>query len=390
MRRVLLLPSDCSTNWNKWRVRYQVLLVFLLTFIFAGQLQANEKTKLKKISEQISQLTTYVHQKQIKQDSLQDELRSLEKQINEINQRLYALAKKITQQEAQLRPLQIQQRQLQQNLTKQRDALAQQIRAAYQTGSVSAWQLLLSQQEPSNVSRINSYYQAINQARQSLIEKFMQSLAAVKLNQGKINTVIARLQQLEQAHRAEQKILRQKLANRKDLLSRIAQQIHSSQQRLTQLQANKKQLQNVVNNLAAEKNLAALSGVSFAKLKHRLPWPTLGRVVRTYGQIYDGRLRSNGVLISAKADTPVRAIASGKVVFANWLRGYGNMIIVTHKGGYMTLYGHNNALLAHLGETIKPGQAIALVGNSGGVINPGLYFEVRYRGQTRDPAQWCR
>ena len=375
-----------ASQLTKCRVYIIAFSVFLL---WGPTLHANEKTKLKKISQKITQLKIDVSKKKLKQDNLQDELRSLEKQINQINQRLYVLKRQINQQQKLLRPLQKQQVQLQTKLGKQRGALAKQIQAAYQTGNSSAWQLLLSQQQPSNVGRINSYYQAINKARQNLIESFMQNLAAIKANQAKINTVIAKLQQLQQARRNEQKVLRQKLSNRKVLLKRIAKQIQTSQQRIANLQANKKQLQGVVNNLAAEKNLAALTGVSFAKLKGRLPWPSKGRVVRNYGQIYDGRLRSNGVLISAKADTPVRAIASGKVVFANWLRGYGNMVIVTHKGGYMTLYGHNNALLVTVGQNIVPGQEIALMGNSGGLINPGLYFEIRYRGQTRNPAQWC-
>lgn len=379
-----------SSHLGSNSILFKLLLTVMLLCSMTLTVHANEQTKLKNISKKITQLITYVSQKKEKKGDLQNELRSLEKQIDDINQRLYLLKNKIDQQQKKLRPLQNKQKNLQQKLTKQRDSLAQQIQAAYQTGNTSAWQLLLSQQDPSNISRINTYYQAINKARQRLIENFMQSLIALKTNQDKINVVIAGLQQLQHTRRDEQKILRQKLANRKTLLGRIAKQIRSSQQRITQLQANKKQLQNVVNNLAAEKNLASLSGISFAKLKHRLPWPTHGQLVRNYRQIYDGRLRSNGVLISAKADTPVRAIASGKVVFANWLRGYGNMVIVTHKGGYMTLYGHNNALLVKLGDSIKPGQEIALVGNSGGVINAGLYFEVRYRGQTRNPATWCR
>lgn len=366
------------------------LLLFIIIAGLACTLFADDKAKLKKINAKISQLQNYVHQKQAKQDDLQDELANIEKQTNQINLRLYRLNQQIKQQQKQLRPLQKQQASLQKKLAMQRSGLSQQLLSAYQMGSASNLQLFLSQQQPSDVTRIQTYYQAINHARQKLITNYLATLSVVKQNQQKINVVIEKLQQLQTSRKDEQKVLRQKMANRKVILKTIQRQIHTSRQRIATLQANKKRLQKVVNNIAAEKQLASLKGLSFANLKRRLPWPVKGTLVRSYGQIYDGRMRSNGVFIKAAMNAPVRAIATGEVVFAKWLRGYGNMIIISHKGGYMTLYGHNSALLVNVGQIVQPGEAIALTGNSGGLINSGLYFEVRYRGQTRNPALWCR
>ncbi len=371
-------------------IRFSLIFFLVLCLTTAEAFAADQPTTLSKISAKITELKNFVLQKQESKATLQDELSDIEQQIATVTHKIYGLDKSIEQEKKQLKPLQVQQEQLQQKLTAQRQALATQLQAAYQMGEHSSLQLFLSQQQPSDVARMANYYQAFNAARETRIENFLASLAALTDNQKKIAKVLNDLQALRNKRVAEQKVLQQKMDNRKVLLQKINQQIKNSQQRISQLEANKQHLQKVVNNLAVEKHYENLKGRAFTQLKHRLPWPINGKITRRYGEIYDGRLRSNGVFLSAPLNSPVRAIASGTVIFANWLRGYGNMIIVSHKGNYMTLYGHNNALLVSVGQQVNPGEEIALVGNSGGLIDPGLYFEIRFRGKTRDPALWCR
>lgn len=367
-----------------------VLLSFILVLLCQPVLAQNNTEKLNDISRHISQLQHSVAEKQALQNTLQNELGTIEQQIGQVNHRVYSLQQKIKQQQRLLQPLQRQQYKLEQQLKTQRQALTQQVLATYKLGTHSAIQLLLSQQQPSDITRMMTYYKKFYQARQVLIQQYLQSLKAVAKNQAKINQVLNQLQQLQQQHLAEEKVLRQKIINRKQLLRKIKRQITTSKQRIRLLLADKKRLQNVVNDLAVEKQLEQLSGQSFARLKHKLTWPVHGRLTRNYGQLYDGRLRSNGVFISAKSNSAVRAVASGQVIFANWLRGYGNMIIVSHKGGYMSLYAHNNSNLVAVGDSVKAGERIALSGNSGGLVHSGLYFEIRYRGRTQNPAIWCR
>ena len=131
-------------------------------------------------------------------------------------------------------------------------------------------------------------------------------------------------------------------------------------------------------------------GGTFAQARGKLPWPVDGRLLARFGTPRsDSRLKWDGVLIGAPAGTRVRAIHDGRVVFADWLRGAGLLLIVDHGGGYLSLYGHNQSLLKGAGERVRAGEAIATVGSSGGQDSPALYFAIRQQGQPSDPLRWC-
>ena len=133
-------------------------------------------------------------------------------------------------------------------------------------------------------------------------------------------------------------------------------------------------------------------GGPFAQARGKLPWPVNGRLIARYGTPRGGDARTtwDGVLIDAAAGSQVRAIHGGRVVFADWLRGAGLLVILDHGNGYLSLYGHNQSLLKDAGDVVKPGEAIATVGNSGGQEDAALYFAIRQQGRAIDPAQWCR
>ena len=364
-------------------------LLLILSLIFVNVTFASKQSELEKISSKIASLKKYLMQRHVAKKSLSNELGVIEKKVATINLQLYQLDKKIKLQKQTLKPLQKKQRRYEKKMKTQQQELGKQLRAAYQIGQHSYLQLLLSQQKPSEISRMLFYYQAINQTRINIIQDFLRSLQQISTNQARINKKLMALQQLRKVRiTAERQLLRQQ-QQRKKLVNQLRRQIKTGQQRIALLQADKKQLQTVVNNLKLQKTYEKFSGAPFADLRHRLPWPVNGRVTRNYGELYDGRLTSNGVFISAKLNSSVRAIANGKVIFANWLRGYGNLLIISHNGGYMTLYAHNNALLKQVGQSVLAGEEIALVGNSGGLSDAGLYFEIRYKGKTRDPAVWC-
>jgi septal ring factor EnvC (AmiA/AmiB activator) len=127
----------------------------------------------------------------------------------------------------------------------------------------------------------------------------------------------------------------------------------------------------------------------FVRLKGKLAWPIQGKITGNYGQLRgDGPVRWNGVLLEAAAGTPVRAVYHGRVAFADWLPGLGLLIIVDHGGGYMSLYGHNEALLKESGDWVEPGESIAQVGDTGGQSRPALYFEIRQNGEPVNPHPW--
>ena len=132
-------------------------------------------------------------------------------------------------------------------------------------------------------------------------------------------------------------------------------------------------------------------GAPFATRRGQLPWPVQGTVAARFGSPRnDTRSKWDGLLINAQAGTPVRAVHSGRVVFADWLRGAGLLVIVDHGDGYLSLYGHNQSLMSHVGDTVQAGQTLATVGNSGGHSTSALYFAIRQQGRATDPAQWFK
>ncbi|BCV63212.1 hypothetical protein TUM17386_28830 [Shewanella algae] len=126
------------------------------------------------------------------------------------------------------------------------------------------------------------------------------------------------------------------------------------------------------------------------KSRGSLNWPTKGRIKNSFGSQRSGNVRWKGVMLSAPEGQSISAVAAGKVIYADWLRGFGMVLVVDHGKGFMSLYGHAQALLKDAGDTVKAGEAVALVGRSGGQTEPGLYFEIRHKGQAVDPANYCR
>lgn len=362
-----------------------ILLFALATSVFA----TDEKSKLAQIAQKIEDLKHSLFSTNQKKQTVADDVENADKKINQVSLKIRAIDKQIRDQSRKLTPLLTQQKQIETKLEKQRTLLVEQLQALYRMGQHGYLELLLNQQDPTLLSRMATYYQTINHAREELIKQYLQTLDELKQNQASIKSTIDELTALKSNRLAEQSDLKQQQQQRKDLLKKINQEIKTNKQRITQLETNKQQLQNVINQLEARRAYAGLSGKDFAKLKHKLPWPVKGNVTRRYGDL-DGRMASNGIMISAPSDTPVHAIASGEIIFANWMRGYGNIIIISHKGGYMSLYAHNNALLKQVGDKVEPGDEIALVGNSGGFIETGLYFEIRYQGKPRNPVEWFR
>ncbi|RMD69945.1 MAG: peptidase M23, partial [Gammaproteobacteria bacterium] len=174
---------------------------------------------------------------------------------------------------------------------------------------------------------------------------------------------------------------------RQKLLAGLSQEIRSQAQVLARLKADERRLATLLNRLqGTAKDVPAAA----APFQERLCWPVSGKLAARFGQVRRSGLPWQGVLILAPEGQPVRAVARGRIVFADWLRGYGFLVIIDHGGNYMSLYGHNQRLVKKVGDFVEAGEVIAYVGKSGGRIRPGLYFEIRRRGKPVDPTRACR
>ncbi|MCJ8299556.1 MAG: peptidoglycan DD-metalloendopeptidase family protein, partial [Pseudomonadales bacterium] len=225
---------------------------------------------------------------------------------------------------------------------------------------------------------------------------FRQLLAEQNSNSNKIDQSQAQLLKQKSKLEQQQRQLQSSTDKRRLALAKIDLQISRNRTKIKKLAADKKRLEKVISGI--EKILAkAVVKVQvkakvqdnrpFKVLKGKLPWPVKGKVIRKFASV-ENKIAYDGVLISAVAGRSVQAVHSGMVVFADWLRSYGMLMIIDHGDGYMTLYGHNQQLLKSVGDSVSNLEPIAMTGNSGGNLNSGLYFAIRHNGQTTNPRTW--
>lgn len=354
--------------------------------------RAAKAEELERLHKRIESIIAERNQVQSRYTEVQKSLRQTEKQIGEHVRELKKLDQQLRLQNRHLNQLLRQQKQLQRDVQKQRELLGEQIRTAYMIGRQEYLKLLLNQQDPAAVGRTMTYYQYFNQARRERIE---QALSSIR----QLDEVTLRLEQEKQvlqAMRDEQKTKKQALERtnhrRSQLVTQLRREINSKEKQITQLRQDEQQLKAVLD--AIEDTLADILPAdqirSFAAYKGRLTWPTRGKIDNLYGKSrHKGRLKWNGVVIRAREGNSVHAVSRGRVAYADWLRGYGLLIILDHGDGYMSLYGHNQSLFKEVGDWVEADEAIASVGNSGGQQTAGLYFEIRHNGRPANPAKWC-
>ena len=345
-------------------------ILTLLCAIATSTMAANPD--INALNQNIASVQKDLQQSTQKKSELQSALAQTETSENHLNHTLEKVQKKLSLQQQQLKQLQQQSAPLQQARDRNRELLKQQIQSAY----------ILSQQPPLKMmlsgDGIHQLEQSINdyQQNQHAIQKQNQQLSELKA------------EQLE-----NQETLKKAQAQRLTLIQTLDQQIRSKHDRLQQLLSNKAQLQQTLaslNSSNAFEPAQVFSNKPFASLRGRLPWPVLGHVIRTFGTpIEESELKWDGVLINAPQGKTVRAVASGRVIFAKWLAGYGLLIIINHGHGYMTLYGRNQTINKQVGADVKAGDAIATVGKSGGFPDPALYFSIRHNAEALNPSHWC-
>ena len=320
-------------------------------------------------------------------------LREVETRLSRTRRELAETAQRLEHQQARLQALQQEQVQLGQELARHREGLGQYLRTAFMLGRQESIKLVLNQEDPQRLGRTLTYYrylardraEAVSQARRAL-----QELAAVERD---IDAQLAALEATRERRAGQQQDLERQQAERSTLLARLRREIRTDQDQLARMEQDEQRLQELLEELRR-----ALDDVReldrhqrpFASLRSELAWPVAGKLIHRFGQAREHRgLRWRGVFIAAGAGEPVRAVSRGRVAFADWLRGFGLLIIVDHGDGYMSLYGHNQALFREPGDWVEGGEVLARVGDTGGALKTGLYFELRHEGRPIDPLKWC-
>jgi septal ring factor EnvC (AmiA/AmiB activator) len=361
----------------------------LNTPVQAADDAAAYQQKLEVLRDNIEQLKKELDDVKGQRGQLQKALEQSETQINQLEGKVESINEEIDAQDAELQSLQQRQRSLEQQRQVQRRQIASQVRSAYQSGPQSPLRLLLNQRSPERLTRLRKYHDYLLAARNDKLQSYLATLATLEQLEPRIVAQRDNLRERRQRLSLRQRQLAEQQKTRTSTLAKLAQIINNKDAKLAAERQDSQRLQALLDEMTATIGQAAPAGTAFSGLRGQLPWPAEGTLRHRYGSDRVGnQLAWEGLVIAARAGSPVLAVHSGRVIFAEYLRGHGLLIIVDHGEGYMSLYAHNQTLLKHPGDHVGGGEIIARVGNSGGQQASGLYFEIRHNGQPTDPSAW--
>jgi len=367
----------------------------LMPASFAQQSSTNDHNKqkadqaLSTVQQQISKQKNAIEKTNTKRSALEQQLKNDDNAIAKIAKATIETQARYQITQKNLKRLAQEKVSLTHQKLQQEKILAQQLRAAYTSGHHDYIKLLLNQEKPENVQRTVTYYKYLNSARIKEIDQFQivlsDLLAVTTEHQEQANI----LQVLQQQQTEQKKTFVHIKSERKKTIEALNKKLLSSKQLLAKLVAEEENL------VAALQRIAVLSQqsvelIGLKKLKKKLSWPIKGKIKNSFGSRKQGYLKWKGILLTAPVGRQVKTIHNGTVLFSDWLKGYGLVTVIDHGAGYMSLYGHNQALLKAVGDRVETGEPIALVGQSGGQAQSGLYFEIRRNGQAVNPKAWFK
>lgn len=363
---------------------------------------SDTRSELNAVQSRLQTEKTLLRESEAGAAAAEAELKTIETGIGKNTAKLHRLQR--DKQVAQLKLIELRRenRLLEQRKSDHELLLAKEVTAQYLRRGDDTLRVWLGDSKPSQIGNLLVYHRYVSAARQDHLARTKQSLSELEAGRRLINAKKDELAELERQQRTQLQELEKKRSERALLLASLNETATRSRGTIARLESDSQRLSELLERLqrktARRAPETAVSSApiilprsqSFAKRKGLLPWPVNGKLVSNAG----GRDRTagtgyRGIIIDAESGAFVRAIAPGRVVFAEWLRGFGLLLILDHGDGYFSLYGHNEALLREVGDHVDESQEIATVGSSGGLTSSGLYFEIRHKGKPVDPILWC-
>ncbi|ATM93690.1 TPA: murein hydrolase activator EnvC [Klebsiella aerogenes] len=413
-----------SNTWIATAVR-SVLYASVLSagvLLCAASAHADDRDQLKSIQADIAAKQRAIKQQQQQRASLLAQLKAQEEAISAAARKLRETQDTLNQLNKQIDDMNASIAKLERQRASQERNLAAQLDAAFRQGPHTGMQMILSGEEGQRNQRLQAYFGYFNQARQETIAQLKQTREEVAVQKSMLEEKQSQQQTLVYEQKAQQAKLEQARNERKKTLSSLESSIQKGQQQLSELRANESRLRGRIAQAEAaakaradreardaqavrdrqqeasrkgttykptesERSLMSRTG-GLGAPRGQAFWPVRGTILHRYGEQLQGELRWKGMVIAASEGTEVKAIADGRVILADWLQGYGLVVVVEHGKGDMSLYGYNQSALVSVGTQVRAGQAIALVGSSGGQGRPSLYFEIRRQGQAVNPQPW--
>ncbi|HKS33343.1 MAG TPA: murein hydrolase activator EnvC [Enterobacteriaceae bacterium] len=411
-----------SFKWADFRPLLCASALSAGVLLCAFSAHADDRDQLKSIQADIAAKERAVRQQQQQRSGLQAQLKEQEVAISAAARALRETQNTLAQLNKQVDEMSASLARLEQQKTSQERNLAAQLDAAFRQGEHTGMQMLLSGEESQRGQRLQAYFGYLNQARQETIARLKQTREEVATQKAALEEKQSQQQTLLYEQRAQQAKLEQARNERKKTLSGLESSIQAGQQQLGEMRANESRLRGSIAKAEAaakaraereareaqavrnrqqeatrkgstykptesEKSLMARTD-GLGAPRGQAYWPVRGSTIHRYGEQLQGELRWKGMVIAAAEGTEVKAIADGRVILADWLQGYGLVVVVEHGKGDMSLYGYNQSALVSVGTQVRAGQPIALVGSSGGQGRPSLYFEIRRQGQAVNPQPW--
>jgi septal ring factor EnvC (AmiA/AmiB activator) len=352
------------------------------------------EAQLSEIRQRIRAISQRLAADRTRRDELADQLHQIEQKISQITREVSELDARQESKYSQLAVLEKNRTARQSAIDQQRRQLERHIRAAFQLGRQDRLKLLFSQEDAVDVSRAFSYYEYFNRARARRINALRREWAELKRIESGIRNQTAELSTLQNQKQDAKAAIEDQYARRRAVMAMLEQRITEAGTQIDRLMEDEERLTALVRKLEQELADLAFSAdvelTPFPELRGKLPWPVTGKIRHGFGSPREeGNLNWQGVVITGNRGDPVKAISNGRVAFADWLRGFGFLVILDHGDGYMSLYAHNEALKREAGDWVAGGEIIATVGDSGGQPEAALYFEIRHNGVPANPAKWC-
>jgi septal ring factor EnvC (AmiA/AmiB activator) len=374
---------------------FRFTALILLIYAGAARSQPDEedrtRTQLANLKQEMTALSGELKADLARRSQLRDALRRSEEAIGQIRREIGKTRAELARSEAQLADLNARRQELRVARGRQQERITREIQTAYQIGKQAQLRVLLNQEDPATLARAMTYYDYFYRARQDEIAQHLEIIARINVVEGEIRQTRAGLEETRKTLGNQQAELQQSQRRREVDLDKLTAGIKNKDQQLQKMGRDREELERllqVIEQAVAEMEVPE-EYQAFTNFKGEMPWPVSGTASNRFGSRRDsGNMRWQGLVIPADEGSEVNAIHHGRVVFADWFRGSGLLLIIDHGDGYMSLYAHNEALLRDVGEWVSAGSAVATVGNSGGQREPALYFEIRHEGKPTNPTGW--
>jgi septal ring factor EnvC (AmiA/AmiB activator) len=370
-----------------------VCFAFFFCFLISDLcFAANPREEYKRMQRQIKEHKEKLKGAEKREHSVLSDLQETDKELSSLEAELIKHRKKLMNTEREISKVEAEIFRSRNSIDKQKEWIKRKLRAMQKNRYKSDMVVLLSGiDDISLLMRRWKYLEDISIYENKLLLDYRKNLEGLNIKEKQLMLLKAELVRNEDKFKSEERKVEEKKMEKEELLASVRQEKSSYEKMLRELKESSKRLLEIIKESEKGDTFFAKGGTG---LKGKLPWPAEGRVAIPYGSQKDPNFNTpvfrSGIFIQTAGDLYAKAVCTGKVVFAEWFKGYGQLMIVNHGNGYHTLYGSLSEIFSKVGDIINSGQIIGRVGNSGILNSPGLYFELRYKGKPLDPMQWLK